>query len=982
MFWAHIFVLAKRGMKTLFFPALITAILTLSSAWANDIPGLPEETRSLALKIGNQIETESLLKTQNEGSSLEQISQLPPQERLLKLRTLIYGATNQSNNFDTNQIVEKYTSLAQEIGTQRDIAVGELFSVISQNFDAENPHANRDNLDVILHTLEPFTSHPDWFVAQNAWLYKSLINSYYFNPSLALRQAETALQLIPDELSQYASEARIEIIDHTAYLHNLMRNPTLGTQNTAKLIELKKASGQPIDGVNLLNNLVYAFNSWRDHETAGELVQILARIENHSGVPGLTQMRLAQTLIEQTHYKKAFEQIEAGLELAKVKTIRETLLILRVSALAGMGETVRAETALLVFENAVEDSDRIMGSTPQRILHAKALIALSRGDAVKTHALMNQRMDAGIQSILTANNAETVKFLASLENSKNRQGERENALRREALLRQAELEQKQKVNLLLGALSFIFAIAAITAVILARYRARVAKELEIAAKQAQAGEKSKSEFLAIMSHELRTPLNGIIGIADLLCMTAPNEDLKHKTSIILNSGNELLGLVENIMDMSRLEAGDIEIMKSDCSAKEIISRIDEKWRDIITQKDVIFTTHVDKSVPDLIYTDPKCLFQCIDNLVSNSVKFTKSGRIHVHVSAEPVKGTGNIQLKINVADTGAGITPEVQKRLFQPFVQADSSITRHFGGAGLGLAITRSLARLMNGDVSLVSNPNRGSEFTLTIQDRFKNTLIPLEKNTAPKAPPLQALKSDSITQADRDELETILEDAVAQTPLSGTIETTDTLDILAQLKPLQPLAADIAQEAVPAPEAAPTPLPQFPDIINPDIINPDIINIDKPPMPFTLIIVDDERANQIATQLMLNNTGYGIHLASNGQEAVEIMKLQNLDLVIMDIDMPIMDGITATKIIRNLPAPLNGVPIIALSAERDAQTHADALGAGINFILQKPLEKSELINAVNFFAGHDANINNGPQTETQKPIAYPSPKPLKALGL
>ncbi len=1017
MFWAYIFSYSVKALKSLIYSIVTMAVFMLSSAWANDIPGLPEETRALAIKIGHQIENENLVNNKQGSASLAGLDNLSPHNQISKLRHLVHDALNRRNNFDISVIVNKYISLAQTVGSERDKAIGDLFNVISKNFNPENPHESLDNLDVFMAAVEPFTSHADWFIAQNAWLYKSLINSYYLNNNLALQQAETALKLIPNELSPEVTEARIEIIDHTAYLHNLMRNPTLGAKNTTKLIALQKAANKPIDGINLINNLIYAFNSWRDHKTAGELVQILSRVEKNaqSGLPGLTQMRFAQTLIEQGQYQQAIIQTKEGLELAKIKTLQETLEILHISALAGIGEVGLAEKALERLENTRPDGQLFTGRTPQRILHAKALIAKNKGDAKSTHELMNKRMDASIQSILTANNTETVKFLASLENSKNRQNEREDALRRETRLKQAELEQKQKVNFLLSALSLIFAIAAFAAILVARYRDRVAKELEIAAQKAQAGDKAKSEFLAIMSHELRTPLNGIIGIADLLVMTAPNEDLKHKTNIILESGNELLGLVENIMDMSRLESGDVEIMKSLTLVKDIISRIDEKWRKLITKDDVIFTTYVDKTVPDLIFTDPKYLFQSIDNLVSNSVKFTKAGRIHVHASAEPVKGNSEVLLKINVADTGAGITPEVQKRLFQPFVQADSSITRHFGGAGLGLAITRSLARLMKGDVNLVSKPNRGSEFTLTIQDRFENQLKPLETTTshaANSAPsPLQTLIQDKPNETTSEIIPEIIPEGLEklQTP-SPSSETVLVKKVNADNAEIEivgdfnSMPAHTTQDNTPplsqmpnAIEIMPPPMPLKPLELAKSKKSPNLENDetkrkteDAYSPPFSILIVDDEPGNQNVIRFMLNDMGYDIHIANNGKEAVELAKVQIIDLVIMGIHMPVMDGIMATKIIRSLQSPQNAVPIIALSADTNAKINAEALNAGINFFLNKPIVKSELINAVSFFTGREAQTEklienlteNKGQTPPSSQLSYPVPAPKKALGL
>jgi len=372
-------------------------------------------------------------------------------------------------------------------------------------------------------------------------------------------------------------------------------------------------------------------------------------------------------------------------------------------------------------------------------------------------------------------------------------------------------------------------------------------------------------------------------------------------------------------------------------------------------------------------------------------------------------------LKINVADTGAGITPEVQKRLFQPFVQADSSITRHFGGAGLGLAITRSLARLMKGDVNLVSKPNRGSEFTLTIQDRFENQLKPLETRENPKANPepslLEALIPARVTAIASESNPVSSEDRQAPSPSSETILDSKVNADKAEIEILgdfNSMPAHTIQDNTPlfslnpnAIEITPPPMPSKPSELAENKKSPNLENDetkrkieDAYTPPFSILIVDDEPGNQNVIRFMLNDMGYDIHIAHNGKEAVELAKVQIIDLVIMDIHMPVMDGIMATKIIRSLQSPQNAVPIIALSADTNAKINAEALNAGINFFLNKPIVKSELINAVSFFTGREAQTEklienltenlteNKGQTPPSSQLSYPVPAPKKVLGL
>jgi len=923
---------------------------------AQTIPGLSQETRDLAIKIGRQIEDENLISQQSDKFDIDSIQNLPPHKRLTKLRALVYGALNKSNNLDLSEIVTEYNLLAK-LGSKRDQNIGKMFSDIMQTYNIEKP---RENLVRINKALDPYKKHEDWFIAQNAWLFTSLFTSYNFNGNLALQQAETALNLIPNKLSVEVTEAKIEITDHIAYLHNLLRNPTLAVKNTEKLIALKKTAGRTIDGTNIINNMIYAFGSWRDHETAVELATILSRIEDKStsGVPGLTQMRVAQTLIEQGRYKEAAVHIEIGLEKAKVQSIYETLSILQVSALAGTEQVSKAQAALAKFEKTVPKEKQVSGSAPQRILHAKALIAAARGDAKTTQKLMNLRMDAGVQGVLKANNSDSAKLLATLENSKNRQQEREGAMKRETVLKQAELEQKQKANILLLVLSAFMATAAFVSILFARFRSRVADQLGLAAEQALAGEKAKSEFLAVMSHELRTPLNGIIGIADLLAMTAPTEDLRHKTNIILNSGNDLLALVESIMDMSRLEAGEFEVFNDMTNIRDIVMDVDNEWRSEIETKSIIFTTFVDSSVPNYIYTDAQRLRQSLSNLVSNAAKFTQDGRIHVHLSALDIENSEDTCLKIIVADTGAGMTPEVIDRLFKPFVQADTSITRKFGGAGLGLAITQNLARLMRGDVELISRAGRGSEFTLTIRGKSQDDIHEPVPATSMVAPQQSENQSPSHPQADRAPIQARGE--AQQVPRHQTQAQEIQAQLWAQAK---------LQAPVQTPVRLPTPHPVKP-AHDPAMTTEhahDILN------KLNVLVVDDIPSNQDVASIMLGSMGCEVHRAWNGNEAINALKVQNFDLILMDIHMPEMDGIEASRQIRVTPSPYQNIPIIALTADPKADTNAAAMEAGINFFLKKPVIKAELIKAVKFLTHQPAQaMDHSTPTSRENPHANP----------
>ena len=245
---------------------------------------------------------------------------------------------------------------------------------------------------------------------------------------------------------------------------------------------------------------------------------------------------------------------------------------------------------------------------------------------------------------------------------------------------------------------------------------------ERALKRAQAealeGSEAKSRFLAAMSHEIRTPLNGIIGMAQALSNRGLNDGDQEMIDAVLDCSHTLMSLINDILDLSKVEAGKLDISPVPDDLRHKLRRMEQIHRARADEKGLFFRLIVDPRVPGCLRMDPVRVRQCIDNLVSNAIKFTPQGQVVVAVTYEadedtdPMAGT----VRVHVSDTGIGITPEQRERLFENFSQAERSTTRRFGGTGLGLAITRRLARLMGGDVTVASRPGEGSVFTLTFR--------------------------------------------------------------------------------------------------------------------------------------------------------------------------------------------------------------------------------------------------------------------------
>ena len=246
-----------------------------------------------------------------------------------------------------------------------------------------------------------------------------------------------------------------------------------------------------------------------------------------------------------------------------------------------------------------------------------------------------------------------------------------------------------------------------------REERKLAHKLASAVQKAELATQLKSEFLANMSHEIRTPLNGILGMAQVLAASGLDTQRADQVNVILESGNTLLSILNDILDLSKIEAGHMEVSLIESDLRHKLDRLRKLYEPSANDKGLKLKLFVDPSVPSSLVIDPVRMRQCVGNLVSNAIKFTDSGDVLVVATGQ--RGDGDtMTITIHVSDTGCGVPADKMDRIFESFAQADGSITRRYGGTGLGLPITRQLARMMGGDVTLVSEPDRGSIFTLT----------------------------------------------------------------------------------------------------------------------------------------------------------------------------------------------------------------------------------------------------------------------------
>lgn len=377
---------------------------------------------------------------------------------------------------------------------------------------------------------------------------------------------------------------------------------------------------------------------------------------------------------------------------------------------------------------------------------------------------------------------------------------------------------------------------------------RTAK-LEGAMLAAEAANRAKSEFLATMSHEIRTPMNGVLGAVQILSESSLNPEQDKLVQVIRQSGEDLVGIVDDILNLARVESGKLTLEKLRVPVRELGEHLVALFRAKAEAKGIDIQFVMEPDVPAAILSDPQRLRQLLLNVLGNAVKFTESGHVHLRVSTQRDKN----QITFTVDDTGLGIESSKIPSLFDPFVQADSSTTRRFGGSGLGLAIVRRFVDALGGTITVHSELGRGSTFSIT---------FPLE-----------------------------------------------------------------------LPAEDPPPLPAAPD--------------PAPAAGLHVLLAEDNRVNQLVFQKMLLSLGCRVSLANHGLEALEILRRESIDIVLMDCQMPQLDGYAATREIRSSSGPLANIPIIALTASAMTEDRQRALDCGMNDFLSKPLLLSTLREAL-----------------------------------
>ena len=520
------------------------------------------------------------------------------------------------------------------------------------------------------------------------------------------------------------------------------------------------------------------------------------------------------------------------------------------------------------------------------------------------------------------------------------------------------------------------------------YSGTLIKKLSLATRRAEDASRAKSMFLASVSHELRTPLNAIIGLGSLLRDTKLDEEQRDMAGTMDGAAKQLLSLIDDILDFSRIEAGQMPVHIEEFNLVQLMAELRAMFASQAREKGLRLSTHLTLRTPQQMRGDPRHIKEILQNLVGNAVKFTEGGSVVVAADAVE-REDGSLRLRFEVTDTGIGIAPDAVGRIFESFTQADTTIISRFGGTGLGLTICQRLVKLMKGELGVTSTPGAGSTFWLTLPvervEAAAETAFPGARLILLAAPrPATGLLVARLTRLGAT-VRTATNLTQAATLLAERREGEKPAllvwpeqlgvgfgDIVSALRALDPLAETpvvlLTEEEAAAglpdtelqrsfqtilPGAAPLEALGTALIIarggragvEPDA--PAVVEPDRPRRSLRILLADDNRTNQKVIAKILERSGHRVSVVNNGEEALDALDEGRFDIVLMDLNMPVMDGIEATKMFRFASLGRPRTPVLALTADATPEAAKRAQDADMDGCVLKPIQPAHLLEVI-----------------------------------